>query len=189
MDAEPALLFFGIFGRGGIGDLLQTTIQSLWPLTSILPSELDILENDCGTSCGVAYENSTWLDPIGKKKKNNKNPKTMIRFEKGKEMTRCVFMSGRSEVFPQWSAWRHLLGSQMAAVKCDYNVIIKTNFPHQRLRFVIKFNCSSVRHQQRGRKRQTELCLQRRKRFPPFCGAYVRKCLTWSNWNLFFFFF
>lgn len=75
MDAEPALLFFfGIFGRGGVGDLLQTTIQSLWPLTSILPSELDILENDCGTSCGVAYENSTWLDPIEKKK--NKKPRT-----------------------------------------------------------------------------------------------------------------
>lgn len=41
------------------------------------------------------------LDLILMKKKQNKNPKTMIRFEKGKEMTRCVFMSGRSEVFPQ----------------------------------------------------------------------------------------
>lgn len=74
---------------------------------------------------------------------------TMIRFERGKEMT--VFMSGRSEVLWQWSASQHLIRSQMTAVKCDHNVIIKTNFPHQHLRFVIKFNCSYVRHQERSR--------------------------------------
>lgn len=108
----------------------------------------------------------------------------MIRFEKGKEMTRCVFMSGHSEVFRQWSASRHLIRSQMAAVKCDHNVIIKTNFPHQHLRFVIKFNCSYV---QRSRKQQTELCLQKRRRFLLFCGAYGNKCLPWSYWYLGFF--
>lgn len=73
----------------------------------------------------------------------------------------------------------------MAAVKCDHNVIIKTNFPHH-LKIVITFNCSYVRHQKRCRKQQTELCLQKRKHFLLFCGAYGNNCLTLS-YRFFFF--
>lgn len=44
----------------------QFRVFDLWP------SELHILENDCGACCGVVYEKHLeLLDPIGKKNPNN----------------------------------------------------------------------------------------------------------------------
>lgn len=83
---------------------------------------------------------------------------------------------GSSKVLRQWSGSQHLIKSQMAAVKCDHNVIIKPRFLCQHLGFGIKLSTKPTAA-------NWAVCaLQKRTATSGFAAGRATNLSTWAYW-------